>query len=272
MAIEATMARMNGKSALVTGAASGMGRAIAERLLSEGAKVALLDVNGVAVREVAQSLGTGDNVLPIEADTANIEDIERAVGSAVAEFDKIDILVNNAGVFDYNAPCEELDPSVWDRLMAINVRGYAFAMKTVLKYMLPTGRGAIVNNCSVNALVAGGGGAAYASSKGAILALNRQVAFEVGGRGVRVNAVAPGAIETDLVANSSSIINPNGFSFSPQQRRFYDEMTSSSLAKVPLGRSATSAEVASVVAFLASEDASYVTGECVVVDGGYVIS
>jgi NAD(P)-dependent dehydrogenase (short-subunit alcohol dehydrogenase family) len=197
-------------------------------------------------------------------------DIDRVVGTAEEALGRIDVLVNNAGVFDQNAPCEEIGEEAWDRLFAINVRGTAFMTQRVLRNMLTRGSGAIVNLSSVNALVGLGGGAAYAASKGAIAAFTRQVACEVGSRGIRVNALAPGAIATNLFDNSSSILgkaNPDGRLAQEAKAR----MVQGSLAGIPLGRIGDGHDVARAAAFLASDDAGYLTGVVLVVDGGYVI-
>jgi 3-oxoacyl-[acyl-carrier protein] reductase len=260
--------RLAGRSALITGGGSGIGRAIVETFAAEGARIALLDYRREAAEEVAAAVG--GETLALQGDVSSAADIDRAVSAAVAAFGSLDVLVNNAGVFDQNAPCEEVTEEAWDRLFAINVRGTAFATQRALREMLPRGSGSIVNLSSINALVGLGGGAAYAASKGAIAAFTRQVACEVGPRGVRVNALAPGAIATNLFDNTSAILgdaDPDG----ALGREHKSKMVEGSLAGIPLGRIGTGADVAKAAAFLASDDADYLTGVVLVVDGGYII-
>jgi NAD(P)-dependent dehydrogenase (short-subunit alcohol dehydrogenase family) len=255
--------RLEGKAALVTGAASGIGRAIAAEFARDGARVAVVDVDATGATAVADEIG--GSAIGIGADVADLDQIDAAITEAVRTLGKLDVLVNNAGVFDQNAPCEELTVEMWDHLMSINVRGTAFVMQRALREMLPREAGSIINLSSISALVSGGGGAAYAASKGAILSLTRQVAREVGSRGVRVNALAPGAIATNLFDNTAAILgtaNPSG----PLAAQFKAHMAGRA-GEIPLGIG-DGTDVAPVAAFLASDDARYVTGHILVVDGG----
>jgi len=262
--------RLVGMTTVITGGASGIGRAIAERFVAEGAYVAILDYEGEAAAEVARELGGSSVCSSVQANVEDIEDIDRAISGVVEGRASVDVLVNNAGVFDQNAPCEEVTAETWNMIMDINVRGTAFMTQRVLREMLPRERGVIVNLSSISAFFAGGGGAAYAASKGAVASLTRQAAFELAGRGIRVNAIAPGAIATSLFDNSSSILGksePKG----EMARRFKSEMVDGSLASVPQGRIGNGDDVAGAAVYLASDDAAYVTGTTLVVDGGYTI-
>ena len=257
--------RLDGKIVIVTGAGNGIGRAVAVLAAMEGGQVALFDYDEASVVDTANAIGAGS--LAIRADVSDIEQTDAAVTRVVQHFGRLDVLINVAGVHDQMAPNEEVSPEMWDRIMDINLRGSAFIIKRVLQEMLPAGSGAIVNTASTAALVAGGGGVAYTASKGALLSLTRQVAYEVADRGVRVNAVAPGSTATGLLESTNNVLGPP--TMGPMQEAFCQKAMATFGGKVPMGRAAEPEEIARPVIFLASDDASYITGHTLVVDGGY---
>ena len=266
---QAHAGRLHDKVVLVTGGGSGIGKAIAESAVHAGAAVAVLDYDGDAAKSVADTLGS-DRALAIQADVSDAAAVDDAVSELVTHFGKLDVLMNIAGVYDHGAPAEEVSLETWDRIFAINVRGTAFAIQRALREMLPAGTGAIVNAASMASFIAGGGGAAYTASKGAIASLTRQVAYEVADRGVRVNALAPGLITTNLQATTAQVLgsaSPSG----PRTSHFMAKMMEGVLDNIPLGRPAAASEVAGAAIFLASDEASYITGTVLVVDGGFTI-
>jgi NAD(P)-dependent dehydrogenase (short-subunit alcohol dehydrogenase family) len=247
--------RLKGKVALVTGAATGIGRATADRLAREGATV----VAGVADEGQRAELAASASALDVLVlDVRSEADWDRAIGNIEARHGGIDILVNNAGVHrPGTAP--ETTREVWDEVMAVNLWGTFLGSKSVLSAMRRRGGGAIVNLCSMNALVGVPGATAYSASKGGVLALTRAMAMEHVGEGIRVNCVCPGPIETpiiDVIMNRAP---------DPAAAR------AASAARVPMGRMGTPEEIAAAIAFLASGDASYMTGAAVPVDGARTI-
>ena len=259
-------ARLDGKVLLITGAGNGIGSAVARVAAAEGARLALLDYDGDAVATAAAAIG-GKDVLAIPADVTEIGKIDAIVDQVVARFGKLDVLANIAGVMDLFAPVEEVTPEIWDRIFSVNVRAVAFLMQSALKHMLPAGSGSIVNMASTAGLKAGGGGSPYAAAKGAVISLTRQAAHEVGSRGVRVNAVAPGATETNFLQSSTKAIGTVG----PQAQQFLAEAGDAYGRSITLGRYARAAEIAQATVFLASDEASYITGTVLVVDGGATV-
>jgi NAD(P)-dependent dehydrogenase (short-subunit alcohol dehydrogenase family) len=257
--------RLQDKVVIITGAGSGIGRATAQVAQDEGAQVALLDLDAQSAEAVAKEVGGTS----IACDVSRADDVERAVGQVVDRFGRVDALINVAGINDKYTPIEELNDDVWTRVFDINVRGTALMTKRVLPEMLAVGSGAIVNISSTASLVAGGGGVAYTASKGAVSSMTREIAYEVAGRGVRVNAVAPGITMTNFRANSSAILDLH--ELTPGAQRMYDRAAAAALENVPLKRFADPSEIAKAVVFLASDDASYITGSVVVVDGGLTI-
>ena len=249
-----TCQRFTGKVVAVTGAAQGIGRAIAERFASEGASVVLVDIDGALADQVAADLNeAGATAAATAADISNRHDVQRAVAFAVEQFGGLDILAANAGIAD-GEPFLEIDDASWRRIIDVNLTGTFYCLQEAGRIMAAQGRGAIVATASTNAFWVESNMAHYNASKGGIVALVRAAALDLGPYGVRVNAVAPGMIRT----------RANYITEDPVAGPEY-------LKGVPLGRFAEPAEMAAVVAFLASDDASYVNGELLVADGGTTI-
>jgi glucose 1-dehydrogenase len=248
-----------GKVAIVTGAAQGIGHACAVRLAKEGAKVVLCDVNGDAGPAVARALGAeSGNAFYVRCDVAKPADVASAVAAALKTFDRIDVLVNNAGVVD-DAPFLDLPIEELDRVLGINLRGAFLMAQAVARQMVKQGKGkggrsagAIVNMSSINERFGLPDHVAYSMSKGGISQLTKSMAVALAPQGIRVNAVGPGTIETPLI---KSVVKDKAF-------------RAKVLSRTPLGRFGQPEEIAAIVAWLASDEASYVTGTTVFADGG----
>ena len=236
---------LRGRSCLVTGAARGIGRRIAQRLIEEGMQAALLDVDP-AVEDVARDLGAASLVV----DLADAAQTRRAL-SAGAGDGPYWLVVNNAGVFS-NTPLLEMTLQEWDRVQAVNVRSMVVVIQALAPAMVAAGAGGrIVNVASMAAKLGTPGEAAYAASKAAVVALSRIAAMELGPHGVTVNAICPGYVLTEMGADTRT-----------------DDQIAAWTAKSPLGRLGDPGDVASAVAFLASDDGSYMTGQAINVTGG----
>jgi 3-oxoacyl-[acyl-carrier protein] reductase len=249
-----TEGRFSGKAALVTGAAQGIGRAIAERLAREGASVLLVDIDADLAQRTADEIrAQGGKTDAIGGDISRREEVRRAVERCLERFGRLDVLAANAGIAD-GEPFMEISDASWRRIIDVNLTGTFYCMQEAARVMIPAGGGAIVATASTNAFWVESGMAHYNASKGGIVALVKSAALDLGQYGVRVNAVAPGMIRT----------RANYITEDPIAGPEY-------LKGVPLGRFAEPSEMASVVAFLASDDASYVSGELLVADGGTTI-
>jgi 3-oxoacyl-[acyl-carrier protein] reductase len=247
--------RLQGQVAIVTGAARGIGYAIAHRLIAEGAAVVVADINAQGAEDAARTLAAeGGRALPVAADVTAEADRARLVAAALDTYGELDVLVNNAGILQ-RVGLLEVTPEVWHRAMAINLDAAFFCCQAVLPVMRERGRGRIINISSMSARTGGQASPPhYATSKTGLVGMTRALARVVGAWGITVNAVAPGIIDTEMIAD-----------WSPEQRDLW-------LSQIPLGRLGTAEDVAGVVAFLAGEDASYITGATLDINGGYFMT
>ena len=249
---------LDGKSALITGGASGIGRAACLAFARHGARVVVTDLDAEGGEETLRLLETdGDaDKLFIRADISREEEVEALVAGCVDAFGRLDCAFNNAGVrADGLSPISELAVDEWDRLMATNLRGTFLCLKSQLRQMSRQGGGAIVNTASIHGLVGAGHGiSAYVSSKHGVVGLTRAAALEFAEQGIRVNVLCPGHTDTPLIAD---------FLDDPERAK---QLTT----QYPLGRIATPEEVAEAAVWLCSDVASFVTGEALPVDGGFL--
>jgi NAD(P)-dependent dehydrogenase (short-subunit alcohol dehydrogenase family) len=249
------MGRLDGKVALITGGASGMGMVASRLFASEGAKVLLTDVADEAGESVAKEIeGEGGEAAYVHADVSNEADAKDMVDAAVERFGGLHVLYNNAGVMlAEDGSVHSTDASIWDTTLAINVKGVAFGCKYGVPAMIESGGGSIINVASFVAwLGAATSQTAYTASKGAVLAMTREIAVEYARKGVRCNALCPGPIETPLLTELLS-------DEARRRRR---------LVHIPMGRLGLAEELAKAALFLASDDSSYMTGASLIVDGG----
>src|SRR5947199_4551019 len=255
------------RMAVVTGAGSGIGRGIALALGAAGAPVAALDLDGGSAEETASLIAkAGGRAKAFKADTSKAADLDRAVGGAIKALGPLEIMVNNAGILDGYFNVDETDEAVWRRVIDIDLTGVFLGCKRALAEMLPRGRGRIVNMASVAGLNGTGGGAAYIAAKHGVVGLTRQMAVVYSARGITVNAVCPGPILTGLRQHSQSILGPGVPDISGRGIAVNDEQIR---AVVPAGRRGTVEDIASAVCFLVSDDAAYMSGHALVVDGGW---
>ena len=247
------MERLGGKRAIVTGAGAGIGEATAIRLSSEGALVALADLDGQAAERVAGKIA--GKTLARRMDVTRADEVEALVQGVVEEWGGLDVMVNNAGI-GVAGTTPETSEEDWERLMAVNLKGTFLGMKYAIPAMRDSGGGSIVNISSVAALVGIADRAAYSATKGGILALTRAAAIDHVSEGIRVNCIAPGTVDTPWIGRITA-----GYD-DPEEAREKME------ARQPHGRFVTPEEIAAMAAYLASDESASCIGACMVVDGG----
>ncbi|MDB8997679.1 glucose 1-dehydrogenase [Parabacteroides distasonis] len=262
--------RLNNKIALVTGAASGNGKAIATLFAQEKAKVVLVDINKVTLDETVASLSKqGFDVTGVEADVTKEADIQKMVDTALSKYGRLDILVNNAGIFDELIPVGEVSDDLWYKIMETNLNAPMRGIRKVIPIFEKQGGGVIVNTASIAGFTgARGGGAAYVASKHALIGLTQNVAFNYKEKNIRCNAVAPGRVETNLRINSEKLVGSKTVHDQSidKWKDIEDKITEGYITNM---RKCTPDEIAKVVLFLASDEASFVNGSIFVADGGW---
>lgn len=248
--------RLEGKTAIVTGAASGFGRGIAERFATEGARVAVVDLNADGAREVAAAIGGA--AIAITADVSKAEDVNAAFAAAVEAFGQIDILVNNAGWSHKNQPLTDTDFATFKKVYEVNVDLIYHFTQAAVPHWRSLGHGVMINIGSTAGISPRAGLTWYNSSKGAVNLMTRSLAVELAPEGIRVNGIAPVIGETALLETFM------GAPDTPENRAKF-------LATIPMGRFSTPADIAAAALYLASDEASLVTGVILEVDGGRTI-
>lgn len=245
---------LEGRVALITGAGSGIGRAMATLFASRGAHVACADLDASAAQTTAEMIiDAGGRAVGVSCDVTNPDSVAGAVAEALDALGPITILCCNAGITDGSTPVADMTVDVWNRVLGVNLTGVFLTSRAVIPQMLEAGGGAIVNTASIAGIVAGSG-AAYTASKHGVIGLTKQISVEYAGRGIRANAICPGAVETPMTEDLLAI-----------------DQVRALLHAVPAGRHAQADEIAKVALFLVSDDASFVHGAAVMVDGGWTI-
>jgi NAD(P)-dependent dehydrogenase (short-subunit alcohol dehydrogenase family) len=245
------MAESGTRVAIVTGAATGIGRATAEQLAREGMAVVVADLNGDGAEQVAAALrGEGRSALAVRVDVSQRASVAAMVERTLAEFGRLDVLVNNAGIAGRAAPLTEQTDEDWDTMMAVDLKSVYLCCQAALPAMQKQGSGAIVNVASIAGKEGNPNMVPYSTAKAGVIALSKALGKEVAQQGIRVNAVAPAVIETEILKQ-----------LTPQQVEYMK-------SRVPMGRFGKPEEVAEIIAFLASDASSFVTAQCYDVSGG----
>lgn len=237
--------RLENKIAVITGAASGFGKAMLERFAVEGAKIVAVDVD-----KSVEELGSSGQIVPVVADVSKPEHVESIYRACREHFGRLDILCNNAGVGGVRAPLHEYPMEIYDRVFSINVRGAFIVLQGAIKMMLENGGGSVVNTSSTGGSRVTPKISAYIMSKGAMNMMTKQAAVEYAKAGIRVNAVCPGVFQTPMMSKAKP------------------KLIASLKSKIPMGHLGQPHEMANLALFLASDEASHITGQCYIIDGG----
>ncbi len=249
------MKKLENKTAIVTGAASGMGKAIATLFAKEGAKVALADLVQADAEAVAEEIRReGGIAIGIGCDVSKEDSVINMVETAISEFGSLDILVNNAGIMDNFVPLDRLGDGMWEKVMAVNVNGPFYASRLAIRHMLTKGKGVIINIASIGGLFGSRAGLAYTTSKHALVGMTKNIGFMYAKKGIRCNAIAPGGVNTNIMKNA-------------QPDAEGAVLCSSGIGSNP--RMGEPEEIAKTALFLASDDSSFITGTVITADGGW---
>lgn len=249
--------RLEGKTALITGGGDGIGRATALLFCEEGAKVGIMGRTESSLQGVVDEAKGPGEITAFQGDVSKEQDVKRAVNDFYKQYGKIDILFNNAGIYEAGSVVET-SMEVWDRTMDINVKGVFLVSKYVIPLMAKSGGGAVINNSSVLGIVGMENCVAYNASKGAVRQITKSMALDHAGQNIRVNSVCPGYIKTKM--------DPEFMGNPPDAEEQLDKIAAD---MIPLVRRAEAVEVGHAVLYLASDDAKYVTGSDLVIDGGW---
>ncbi|MFO7872240.1 MAG: SDR family oxidoreductase [Candidatus Undinarchaeales archaeon] len=247
--------KLENKVAIITGSTTGIGRGIAELFVKEGAKVVVNSTKQEKCEKVASEIKGNGEAVGISADVSKEGQVKNLIEKTVEKFGKLDIMVNNAGILNFS-PLTELEEESWDKIIDVNLKGVFLGVKHAAKQMIEQGNGGkIINTASIAGLIGYPTLAHYSSSKGGVIELTRTAALEFSDKNINVNAIAPGLIETSMT---------EGMMETPEQRK-------NLLKGIPMGRAGKPEDIAKPVLFLASDDSDYMTGQTIVVDGGWTV-